>query len=259
MLTEKYLHPLFGIRYEAPTDSGVGEIKTLIDNLGTKLDKQLPDEVIESLKNLAKRNNGGELDPVHKLLFNDNHSLRERARKLEEQTLGDGQVAVNKEKLDLITVLEENDLKSKEDVEKFIETSNEAKKKAQELEHKTKMNEVADLYGANAKVLSKLLDDSVDVEVAQVEENGEKKNIANVVDAKGNKTEFKKYVDENLAEFKPSLFNIEEEGNTGKQWTPQNNRKGSGNSGSKTVDDFIKNQRKSAETGNPLKPKREES
>jgi len=259
MFVYRQTKPTFGIMFDKPDDSGsagLNKLSKLIESLGKKVDGILPDEALKSLESLAKRSNDGDVDPLHKILFNENFELR---KKLKESEIGEDGEIVTKDQKALLDKLEENEVKSVNDFESVITERNEAKEKLNETQKEIKINKLASIYGVKSNVVQKLIPDA-DFEIGKSKnDEGEEVEIVNVLHGENgkDKTEFSKYVDENLAEFKSSLFTENEnEPNTGRKFVKQKGSPSPKGKGS-TVKSFLENRNKRARSGNPLKPKQE--
>jgi len=251
--------PTFGIMFDKPDDSGASTVKLtkLIESLGDKVDGLLPDEAIQSLQSLAKRSNEGDVDPLHKILFNENFQLR---KKLKESEIGEDASIVTKDQKELLDKLEENEIKSVKEFESIVTERDEAKNKLSETQREMQIGTVASIYGAKENVIKKLIPNAEFEIGKQKNDEGEEVDVVFVLhgDDKKEKTEFSKYVDSELAEFKPSLFSDSDDNsqNTGRKFVKQ---KGSSTPNKKggAVKSFLEQRNKRAQSGNALKPKQE--
>lgn len=251
------------ILYDGDGGGGGGSadegITTLLNDIDKKISNVLSDDVIGSLKSLAKRSKDSEeLDPLHKILFNDNYQLRQKVKDAEDKTLGEGKVAVDEDKAKLIQTLEEREISSVEDLEKHFETHNEISGELQQTKQEVKINKAGEVYGTNPKVLSKLLksdDLSIETGTKKNDDGEEVETVLVVQDDR--KVDLKEYAENNWKEFSPSLFNENggESVNSGRKFVKQGS--GGGGGGSSVAEEFLEQRKARTQSGNPLKGKTE--
>lgn len=250
--------PFFQILFEAPADGGAG-------GAGKPAAAPAPatDEIIKGLQNLINRQ-GGESEAL-KLLYNDNHALRETNRELKAKVPGEGAVVLTGDSAkawnEYQTLGKPDELKTKITEHQALQSEVNGYRKVETI------NNVAAVSGYNAQALRQL-GQNLDYNIKEVTVDNKtvKQAFVKVGDAE---TPLDQYAQANWATFMPVLKSgaaASNQGNGGNgagktvqfanPTTPPGSQGNGGTGGADPVDSRLQAaQDRKAKAGNPFQPR----
>lgn len=254
----RYFNPEHSIRFDSADDGGSGGDGG--DGSGDQKKKKsveappLSEEVLSSIKNLVNR--AGNESEALKVVYNDNKNLRDKLRDAEGNTLGDGKVAIEEEKAQIIQKVE--DLGGWDELTKKVNGYDEAVTELSQIKKQSKVRQLANGYGYNFDVLNDLISPH---ELEIKEEKDDKGNTVEKgylkINGEGDQVELKKYIEEKKAPYLPALEK-DSTSKGGRRITRQDsNSNGSANGSDSVVSKVRERRKKEAESGNPLNPKQQ--